>query len=147
MKLIEWFNYPWPTNEHGFSVHDIVGWDDQIIETKHDFIQWAFPLREPSRFNPDAPLMDDEFVNSYSLDCNTATRFLVKRMDDFYDSYTGWIRETDHNHLRITRIIKNLREQRLTDMANGFFAKRMNQSQGKIGAKSIDFWHKANKPL
>ena len=35
----------------------ILSWDDGRLEAVHDYIQWLFPLDEPSRFNPSAPLL------------------------------------------------------------------------------------------
>ena len=41
----------------GRTLDDILAWDDEQLEAVHDYIQWLFPLDEPSRFNPDAPLL------------------------------------------------------------------------------------------
>jgi hypothetical protein len=30
----------------------VQGWPNDLLEWDHDFIQWMFPLREPSAFNP-----------------------------------------------------------------------------------------------
>lgn len=32
-------------------------WDDEMLEHTHDFIQWWFPLDEPSAFNSHAPVV------------------------------------------------------------------------------------------
>ena len=32
-------------------------WDDERLESVHEYIQWLFPLPEPSRFNDGAPLL------------------------------------------------------------------------------------------
>jgi hypothetical protein len=37
-------------------------WTDEAWEMNHDFIQWLFPLKTPSNFNPDAPLLTDEDI-------------------------------------------------------------------------------------
>ena len=37
---------------------DLLAWPDQRLEQVHDFIQWMFPLPEPSPVNPDAPVLD-----------------------------------------------------------------------------------------
>ena len=41
----------------GRSLTEIWGWDDERLEQVHDYIQWLFPLREPSAFNPGAPVL------------------------------------------------------------------------------------------
>ena len=37
-------------------------------ETCHDFIQWLFPLPEPSDFNPDAPLLTEDDIKIFKAD-------------------------------------------------------------------------------
>ncbi len=37
-------------------IGEIWAWDDAALEDGHDFIQWLFPLPEPSAFVDDAPL-------------------------------------------------------------------------------------------
>lgn len=45
---------------------DIVGrWTDEEWEMHHEFIQWLFPLKTPSAFNPDAPLLTDEDIEEF----------------------------------------------------------------------------------
>ena len=41
----------------GRTIDEIWAFDHRQLEMVHDFIQWLFPLPEPSRFNPDAPLL------------------------------------------------------------------------------------------
>lgn len=45
-------------NSEGFTVSTILNYNSLQLESDHAFIQWIFPLPEPSRFNPDAPLID-----------------------------------------------------------------------------------------
>jgi hypothetical protein len=53
------------TNPEGRSLIDIWAWPDDDLEAVHDFIQWLFPLPEPSRFNPDAPLLTEEDIGAF----------------------------------------------------------------------------------
>src|SRR4051794_11457935 len=46
----------------------ILSWDDDALEEVHDFIQWLFPLPEPSRFNADAPLLTPEDIAAFRAD-------------------------------------------------------------------------------
>lgn len=58
-----------PLNPSGYSHFDIVrNWSDDKWEGIHDFIQWIFPLKEPSNFNPDAPLLTDEDIAIFRAD-------------------------------------------------------------------------------
>src|SRR5262249_54395618 len=43
-------------------------WDDESLEEVHDFIQWLFPLPEPSNFNADAPLLSEQDVREFRGD-------------------------------------------------------------------------------
>ncbi len=41
---------------------------DEELESTHDFIQWMFPLREPSGFNVNAPLLTDADITEFRSD-------------------------------------------------------------------------------
>ena len=41
---------------------EIQQWPDRELEAIHDFIQWMFPLTEPSPVNPEAPVLDAETI-------------------------------------------------------------------------------------
>ena len=56
-------------NPSGYTHFDILhNWSDDDWEGIHDFIQWVFPLKEPSNFNPDAPLLTDEDIAIFQAD-------------------------------------------------------------------------------
>ena len=63
------------TDSEGRTLQEIRRWDFQRLEAVHDYIQWLFPLRVRSQFNPDAPLLDDETVRRFLTD--DARAFLV----------------------------------------------------------------------
>lgn len=42
----------------GITYSDFLAMADRELEFSHSFIQWIFPLAEPSRFNSDAPVLD-----------------------------------------------------------------------------------------
>ena len=44
-------------DDRGRTLDAILAWDDNRLEAVHDYIQWLFPLDEPSRFNPSATLL------------------------------------------------------------------------------------------
>ena len=61
-----------------------------------------------------------------------------------------WVRRIDHNHLRITRIIRSLRVLGLEEYAGAFFERlkricEKGDSAGKIGDQSLMFWERAAK--
>ena len=84
---------------------------DQQAERTHDYIQWLFPLDEPSRSVNGTPVLTeldiDEIRQSSLAQANLAESagwFL-----GFLERNDHWITKYNHNHLRITRIIKSLR--------------------------------------
>jgi hypothetical protein len=56
------------TDTEGRLLEDILAWHDNDLEAVHDFIQWLFPLPEPSQFNADAPLLTDEDIAAFKGD-------------------------------------------------------------------------------
>jgi hypothetical protein len=53
------------TDTEGRLLKDIWAWGDDDLEAVHDFIQWLFPLPEPSRFNPDAPRLTEHDITAF----------------------------------------------------------------------------------
>ncbi len=104
----------------------ILAQDDHWLERTHNYVQWLFPLPEPSRWNPYAPLVNDGTVQAFKttqeLRDNLTAAYV--RMLAFYglkrapDGTVGrapnwparkhWFTRDGHNSLRLTRIIKCL---------------------------------------
>ena len=85
--------------------------NDYWLENKHDYIQWWFPLDEPSRaksFLPYLSVEDVSWMRQQAIVANSQN-FLLARMKKFLMENDYWICHYNHNHLRITRIIKSLR--------------------------------------
>ena len=84
---------------------------DHQAETTHDYIQWLFPLDEPSRSVNGAPVLTemeiDEIRESSIAQANLANS--VRWFLGFLERNDHWITKYNHNHLRITRVIKSLR--------------------------------------
>lgn len=129
--LIQFFMYPASTFEAGFAFNDIFEWDKEILEGKHDYIQWYFPLAVKSQHHPNAPILNYEQL--IYLRGKEGVRYApnmqaqaFKEMLKFYrfDTFLGFISPTvkwtkripmwvnpghmDHNYLRITRILTSL---------------------------------------
>lgn len=79
-----------------------------VFEMAHDQIQWMFPLPEPSKVQPGAPILTlTEFhelkAGYFHLDrLVSGKRFML----EFLGNYKLWMNVSDHNHLRISRVIK-----------------------------------------
>src|SRR3546814_2102 len=106
----------------GRTIVEVWAFDHDDIERHHDFIQWLFPLPQPSRFNPDAPILTPETAAefqasddlrgrvSWSLDMMLAF-YGFERADgairpaaDFEARAAAWAWTGDHNHLRLSRM-------------------------------------------
>ena len=80
------------------------------IENTHDFIQWVFPLDEPSSAVPGSPVLSASEIDSIRSS-QIAQRNLSKSADwylNFLSTNQYWVIRYDHNHLRKTRALKSL---------------------------------------
>jgi hypothetical protein len=95
----------------GRTFEDVLAFSDAELERRHDFIQWLFPLPEPSRAVPSAPVMDEAERRALSGSETAKERMAraAERMLAFYGANDHWKMSADHNHLRITRIIRSMR--------------------------------------
>jgi hypothetical protein len=115
------------TDTEGRLLQDIWDWNDDQLEEVHNFIQWLFPLTEPSRFNFDEPLLGQEDILAFQKDEHLRgnLRKSFGRILTFLglrQTETGEIVESEnfppravdvweapnHNWLRITRILRCL---------------------------------------
>jgi hypothetical protein len=129
------------TDTKGRSLADLWAWEDDRLEEVHDFIQWLFPLPEPSRFNPDAPLLTDADVAAFGGDeqlranlRKSFTRILaflglaqteggqVVEGPGFAARAPDVWAHPSHNWLRITRILRSLRLLGLQAEARALYA-------------------------
>ena len=53
------FNLGEAPDHRGRFVGEILQQDDDWLEATHDYIQWLFPLREPSQAVPGSPVVRD----------------------------------------------------------------------------------------
>jgi len=117
---------------NGRRLVDIWGWPADQLEDVHDYIQWMFPLDTPSSVLPDAPLVTEDIARAFEWDdvlrdrllksLNVMLRFyglerlvlppdklVIIRATTFADRRGVWLWPNNHNHLRLTRIIRSLR--------------------------------------
>ena len=52
----------------GRTLMEIHAWGYDELEKIHDYIQWLFPLPEPSQYNPLAPVLDAEQIAIFQTD-------------------------------------------------------------------------------
>lgn len=82
--------------------------DDGSLERRHDWVQWAFPNVEPSAFNPDAPTTTPEEMQALPQVAKDNLLWLYMRYFRFLQATQHWRMANNHNHLRITRVLKCL---------------------------------------
>ena len=151
LTLIDFLSGAKPDSE-GRLLDEILAWPDARLEQVHDFIQWLFPLPDPSPVNPDAPLLDAAAIATIRSrpDLKAAVRRSYARMRRFYESSRHWIVPGNHNHLRITRILKCLMLTGLEPEARDFFAwltaiyqVELRKPHPGISTRSYAFWKDA----
>ena len=114
-------------NAGGWRIDEILAWPDSELEDVHDFIQWLFPLPEKSMANPWAPVLDKPTIAAFhnEVKLQDALRASLLRMlefygfemkdgaivpaEDFEERARNWLTPANHNHLRLTRMIRSLR--------------------------------------
>lgn len=129
----------------GRNVLDVIAFSDVRLETSHDYIQWLFPLDEPSDAAPGSPMLSPADVtairDSGMAQCALAAG--TDRMSAFYLTTHDWLMPNDHNHRRITRIIRSLRLLRDDETADGFRAvilARVEATRAPVSARSLGYW-------
>jgi hypothetical protein len=134
-------------------------WDAsfQRLEDSHDYIQWLFPLDEPSAHNSNAPILTKEdietFRNSRKLQwCILTSVHIFMRFLHF--TTRNWVSSFDHNQLRITRMLKCLMLLGLEEHARVLLDEILlivdchGSDDGKLSARqqmsrAIRFWEEA----
>ena len=156
------------TDAEGRHLRDIRTWNDARLEGVHDYIQWLFPTRQRSQFNRNAPTLGPEEIRAFRGDERLRQELIAsfQQMLRFYGfSYreeagepvieTGenwderqeeWFHPSDHNLLRITRILDCLSTLGLSGHAQAFLETLEEvcaDSPGVLGRRTLEFWRDA----
>lgn len=152
----------------GRTLSDIHEFNFYELESNHDYIQWLFPLPEPSGANASAPLLSNEdiaaFKNDASLQKAMLQSFLLMlrfyglelvvlgadvdvRKDASLDERSNlWLTSGNHNFLRISRILRSLSLLGHTPYAlaflkclEGIYA----EEARTIGQTTMGYWRRA----
>ena len=132
----------------GRSFDFILDQNDEWFEKTCDFIQWVFPTDESTRQAEFVPVLDDRTIEEIR-NSTVAQENLIRaasRMRMFWGRQNHWIREYDHNHLRITRVIKSLRLLVSDDEAQKmkiWLSSVLGPNSKIINQKSLEFWRDA----
>lgn len=140
-KLLEFYNGGY--DNKGRRLDDILSWSDEEWENCHDYIQWVFPTKEKSEYNIEAPVLDDESIEMFRNSLHLLERSIdsLKRYLSFLEGNTGiWMCEYNHNHLRITRVIKFLICIEMNESAKHFARFVIGNGEHYINKESINIW-------
>jgi hypothetical protein len=146
------------------TLNEILGWPDSELEAVHDFIQWLFPLPERSGANPFAPVLDaatiSTFHDSKVLQDRLRQSFLrmlrfyglefhagvVRPGANFAERSSNWLHPGNHNHLRLTRMLRSLRLLGLIAESTALF-RALSEIYEKhpdcITSRTYQFWRNA----
>jgi hypothetical protein len=158
-RLIQFYLGEIP-NSSGRTISEILNFTHQQQEAIHDYIQWLFPLQEPSAFNPQAPVLSPQDIQTFRGSEVLRKQLLeaLQKMLAFYgleiqgsrivrsaawEQSKGWLTPHNHNYLRITRILTCLGLLGLEDYARAFFVALQGVYQdygGRIGPETWGFW-------
>jgi hypothetical protein len=157
-------------DHRGRSLSDIHLLDFDELEFHHDYIQWLFPLPEPSGANAEAPLLSSEdiaafqsddslkeallqsvrtMLRSYGLDVREGRPDVtIARGGHFAERRDVWLTRGNHNFLRISRMLRSLTLLGLSGYASAFLASLegiYGEASSIIGDTTVEYWRRAVK--
>lgn len=158
-------------DHRGRYLHEIQEWPDEQLEAVHDYIQWLFPLPERSGFNVAAPILNresiqefrtrpdlqDKLQNSflrlmtfYGLEVSSGEQLSVNLAPNFAAKARIWLSPGNHNHLRITRILRcstvlglESEAKALFNCLSEIYEEEQNKSLPAIGDETMLYWREA----
>jgi ethanolamine utilization cobalamin adenosyltransferase len=94
---------------------------------------------------PDSPVLTSQDIQAIreSELAPVALAAATDRMSAFYGATHDWLMPNDHNHRRITRIIRSLRLLAGEDEADAFRAfilARVEATRAPVSARSLGYW-------
>ncbi|MEZ0167501.1 opioid growth factor receptor-related protein [Microvirga sp. TS319] len=135
-------------DSRGRCAGDVLLLPDETLEEVHDYIQWLFPLPTRSIAQPNAPVLTKAEIDAIKVDPRAVEtlRRAAERMLQFYSRTRWWLTGQDHNHLRITRIIRSLRLLVGPDTAQAFHRDILtlhDRAGAPVNPRSLQFWAEA----
>lgn len=154
-------------DHRGRRLADILAFDEARLESTHDFIQWLFPLPEPSGANAQAPLLSAADRAAFAADpaLRAALRRSLDTMLAFYglerrglsgevavlrgprfgERSSEWL-DRPHNFLRISRMLRSLsllgcgpEARAMLACLEGVFR----DHAAAIGEETLGYWRRA----
>lgn len=127
---------------------DVIALDDDHLEWTYDWTQWTFPIYEISELCPQAPVLDahDHAILRDSDVARERMGLALTRMLSFLEDGDRWLRDSDYNHLRITRTIRSTRLVLGDQYANDFrrtVIEMMMRRPHRVGRRALACWREA----
>jgi len=132
----------------GLYLYDFANLSNDVLENKHDYIQWLFPLPEKSFFNTKCQVLDEETLKEFQTneDLQDSLRFALGIMLKFYKESRHWVTKYNHNYLRISRIIRCLALVGLIEEAEEFYSFILSKVlETEVDANTLKYWDAAVK--
>ena len=109
----------------GFRRKELLSISNEDFESRHGFIQWAFPTPESSNQVSTAPVLDLETAVwlAEKPEVSTFLEAMTVRFLEFLSITEHWKQSYNHNHLRISRAIQSLRLLHSWELADWFYNK------------------------
>jgi hypothetical protein len=164
--LLRFYRHEGP-DHRGRSLRDIRAFDTGRLEGTHDFIQWLFPLPEPSGASAHAPILAREDIEAFAAgpalraellnSLDTMLAFYGLRRSGAGDAvtidrgpgYAGrsaeWL-DRPHNFLRISRILRCLALLGCRPEARAFLAcleEVFRENGWAVGSDTLGYWRRA----
>ena len=127
---------------------DIWNFRDIDIERNHDFIQILFPLEIRSNNTSHHYYIDSPELLSDLINDDLVKENIIKSSKwflNFLNRNEHWKKSQDHNHLRITRIIKCIRLIVSDEEADNFYddVLELLGNNNLINKRTLEFWSEA----
>lgn len=165
--LIPFYRGQRPDNRGRF-LSDVQHQSLEDLEDVHDYIQWMFPLPEPSSANAEAPILTRQDIEEFARDEGLREELLksfeimlafyglqLRRVDDrilivtapsFCARSEVWLTPHNHNFLRMTRILRSLNTLGCRPYARALFEALQDlyaRHSSIIGSETFRYWQQA----
>lgn len=155
-------------DHRGRLLSHMIGFNFDEFEFHHDYIQWLFPLPEPSGANPSAPLLSSSDISAFTSDESLRKALLrsfelmlqfygmdlvagggnvdVIRAGHFDERSRIWLTAGNHNFLRISRMLRSATLLGLHDHARAFLKQLETiyaENAEIIGTTTMGYWRRA----
>ena len=152
----------------GRTIEDVWRLELDELEWSHDYIQWLFPLLEPSRAQPQSPVLTSAAAEVLRQSSEAHERLLrsTRVMARFYGFTVApagpgwvvtlapeferrkqlWLAPGNHNYLRHTRILKSLTLLGLPSLAAAWLECLVAVHQAHsslVGRGTLEYWRAA----